>query len=321
MFCRHHYQYTQGYFVCVKCRKIKRQPATRWGRRKRKRVGIIVGVIAVAVIGILLFYPSTTHPTYVTIPIPNLPPQISTPLRSVEPQIIKTISNLSNSIPQNPTIQAPTTPQPDITTPMVKPTISISELEQKIHSGINLQRQNQGLKPLVYDNKIADIAREHSQDMATRNYFEHDTPEGVSPAQRGINAGYPSCGDRQAIADSQEYDTLSKQFQATGNTDQNLYSQLQVLYSKVNSEISNGMIFEGFAENIEQNNLYDSVEYIDGVPFYHWLDENQLSDSIVQTWMGSEGHRQNILTPAYYSEGIGIAIASDDKVYVTEDFC
>lgn len=271
--------------------------------------------------GFLIFY-SNIHTKYVTIPLPTLPTPISGPLRSIDPQIIKTISNLSNSIPLSPTIQPPATPPPAITTPVItKHTISIAELEQKIHDGINLQRQNQGLTPLVYDIKITDVARQHSQDMVARNYFEHDSPEGVTPAQRGINAGYPTCGNKQAIADSQEYDVLSKQFQATGNTDQNLYNQLQVLYAKVNSEISNGMLFEGFAENIEQNNMYDSIEYINGVPFYHWLTEDQLAGSVVQTWMGSEGHRQNILTPAFYSEGIGVAIASDDKVYITEDFC
>jgi uncharacterized protein YkwD len=320
MFCKHHYQYTQGHFVCAKCGKTQWQQKTHW-KKSRKRPIVIVGIITIVVIGFLIFY-SNIHTTYVTIPLPKLPTSISTPLHSIEPQIIKTISNLSNSIPRSPSIQLPTIQAPSITAPVItKPEISITDLEQKIHDGINLQRQNQGLSPLIYDSKIADVARAHSLDMATRNYFEHDTPEGVTPAQRGTDAGYTTCGDRQAIADSNEYNTLSKEFQATGNTDQNMYNQLQVLYTKVNSEISNGMLFEGFAENIEQNNLYDSVEYIDGVPYYHWLTEDQLADSVVQTWMGSEGHRHNILTPAFYSEGIGVAIASDDKVYITEDFC
>ncbi|MDE1844954.1 MAG: CAP domain-containing protein [Thaumarchaeota archaeon] len=313
--CRHHYEWYDGKLRCARCGHRK------WLTYgvKRKITTVIIGtVVLVAVflayqnIGLITNNVNHTQETLVK-QLPNLTAQFSAPLHSVEPQIIKTVSNLSNSIPH--TIQEP------ITVPMLKPKISISELELKIHNGINQQRQDQGLNPLVYDSKIADVARIHSQDMATRNYFEHDTPEGVSPSQRGINAGYSSCGDRQAIADSQEYDRLSKQFEATGNTDQNMYNQLQILYNKVNSEISNGMLFEGFPENIEENNLYDYIEYTDGVPFYHWLSEDQLSDSIVQTWMNSSGHRHNILTPAYYSEGIGVAIASDNKVYITEDFC
>ena len=236
--------------------------------------------------------------------IPNITKQISTPIQSVAPQIINTVSNAPKSIPQ-----------------VNKPKITISDLELKVHNGINAQRQSRGLSPLVYDDKIATIAREHSQDMINRNYFAHDTPDGISPSQRGIDAGYHDCGDRQAIRDSQEYDRLTKQFEATGNTDQVLYSQLQALYTKVTSETSNGMIFLGFPENIEQNNLYDSVEYIDGIPIYHWLSEDQLSSSIVDVWMNSPGHRENILTSAYYSQGIGIAISNNDKVFITEDFC
>lgn len=35
--------------------------------------------------------------------------------------------------------------------------------------------------------KITQIAREHSQGMITRNYFKRDTPDELSPSQRGIN--------------------------------------------------------------------------------------------------------------------------------------
>ena len=280
-------------------------------RNQKNIVRIILVSISISAIAILVYQNlgtienNATHSEQVIIKqLPNLTKQISAPIQSAAPQILKSISEVPKSVPQ-----------------VSKPTYTISNLETKVHNGINVQRQNQGLQPLVYDSNIAQIAREHSQDMINRNYFEHDTPDRLSPSQRGINAGYHDCGDRQAIQDSQEYDRLSKQFQATGSTDQAMYNQLQALYNKITSETNNGMIFLGFPENIEQNNLYDSVEYIDGIPINHWLSEDQLSNSIVEVWMNSPGHRQNILTPAYYSEGIGIAISSDDKVYITEDFC
>lgn len=65
----------------------------------------------------------------------------------------------------------------------------------------------------------------------------------------------------------------------------------------------------GIAENIMQNNLYD------------WSTQEEIAQSTVSGWMGSSGHRKNILTSTYDREGIGVAIASDDKVYITEDFC
>jgi len=77
----------------------------------------------------------------------------------------------------------------------------------------------------------------------------------------------------------------------------------------------------GIAENIMQNNLYDSVTYYNGVPRYAWNSQEELAQSTVTGWMNSPGHRQNILTSTYDREGIGVAIASNDKVYITEDFC
>lgn len=77
----------------------------------------------------------------------------------------------------------------------------------------------------------------------------------------------------------------------------------------------------GIAENIMQNNLYDSVTYYNGIPRYDWNSQDEIAQSTVSGWMNSPGHRQNILTSTYDREGIGVAIASDDKVYITEDFC
>jgi uncharacterized protein YkwD len=77
----------------------------------------------------------------------------------------------------------------------------------------------------------------------------------------------------------------------------------------------------GLAENIMQNNLYDSVTYYNGIPRYDWNTQEEIAQSTVSGWMTSAGHRRNILTSTYDKEGIGVAIASDDKVYITEDFC
>ncbi len=37
--------------------------------------------------------------------------------------------------------------------------------------------------------------------------------------------------------------------------------------------------------------------------------------------MKSPGHRENILTPHWKREGIGVEIAPDDNVYITQNFC
>ena len=75
------------------------------------------------------------------------------------------------------------------------------------------------------------------------------------------------------------------------------------------------------AENIAQDNLYRSVLYRNGVPSYNWNTEDEIAASIVNGWMKSKGHRENILTPYFRREGIGLSISQDGKIYVTQNFC
>ena len=75
------------------------------------------------------------------------------------------------------------------------------------------------------------------------------------------------------------------------------------------------------AENIAQDNLYRSVQYRNGVPSYDWNTGDEIAASVVKGWMSSKGHRENILTPYFKRQGIGIAFSEDGRVYVTENFC
>ena len=85
--------------------------------------------------------------------------------------------------------------------------------------------------------------------------------------------------------------------------------------------IPSGSIIYMGAENLFQNNLYRSITYINAIPFYDWNTQTEIAQSTVSGWMSSYSHRQNILTPYWQSEGIGMAIAEDSKVYVTQNFC
>ncbi len=75
------------------------------------------------------------------------------------------------------------------------------------------------------------------------------------------------------------------------------------------------------AENIFQNNLYDRIVYVNNVPHYGWNSMEHIAETTVKGWMNSPGHRKNILTPYWRTEGIGVVVAPDDKIYITENFC
>ena len=85
--------------------------------------------------------------------------------------------------------------------------------------------------------------------------------------------------------------------------------------------VSIGRVIYTGAENILQTNLYDSVTKENGRIYYNWISQEKIAETAVEIWMKSPAHRDNILVPFFRREGLGVAIAPDGKVYVTQDFC
>jgi uncharacterized protein YkwD len=71
-----------------------------------------------------------------------------------------------------------------------KPQFDSQKIEYLVHQLTNQERKNYGLSQLVFDSEISQIARGHSQDMALREYFAHETPEGFTPTDRAEHVGY-----------------------------------------------------------------------------------------------------------------------------------
>ncbi len=73
-----------------------------------------------------------------------------------------------------------------------KPEINAQQIEYLVHEFTNQERLNHGLSQLAIDSEITQVARGHSSDMAEREYFAHETPEGLTPTDRADQKGY-SC--------------------------------------------------------------------------------------------------------------------------------
>lgn len=68
--------------------------------------------------------------------------------------------------------------------------ISVDEAAEKVMFDlVNQERVTRGIKPLVFDARLRDIARAHSADMFKRGYFSHYSPEGLTVADRCLKAG------------------------------------------------------------------------------------------------------------------------------------
>jgi len=138
-----------------------------------------------------------------------------------------------------------------VTQPVSQPKVQITptSIASALHILVNLQRANNGLPNLQWDDSLAQIALSHSNDMQKNNYFTHNDLQGQDPSYR-----------------------------------------------------------------LNCNNPRENIAWTDG----YSLDK--VSGIIIDDWMGSQLHRENILNSISTNEGIGVSITGS-HVIVTEDFC
>lgn len=163
------------------------------------------------------------------------------------------------------------------------PNYDTNAMAQSIHERVNSEREAAGRVPLAWSDDLAALSRSHSQDMIRRDFFDHVNPDGQTPTERG---------------------------QATDVSCTTIVENRQM---------------RGIAENI-----YDAAAYHtrrttqrgdETSVTYHWKTADELSETVVQGWMGSSGHRRNILNDTYQVQGIGVAVSDDLRVLVTQTFC
>jgi uncharacterized protein YkwD len=81
-------------------------------------------------------------------------------------------------------------------------------------------------------------------------------------------------------------------------------------------------VTHGLGENIFQSAVFSSVTFGSaGVRSYQWMSVDEIARQVVEGWMSSEGHRENVLKRGFERQGIGVAITAGGMVYVTQDFC
>jgi uncharacterized protein YkwD len=180
---------------------------------------------------------------------------------SVSPSTVASISGDPSQQTQTSTPSAPTT---TVTTEAATsthttatanpataaPASNANSYEQQVFALTNAQRTTNGCPVLTWNSTLATAARAHSQDMATKNYFDHNSLNGTTtPAQRLTAAGY---------------------------------------------------VWRQMAENIAAGQATPA--------------------DVVATWMGSAGHRANILNCSLKDIGVGFATGGTYGTYWTQDF-
>jgi len=65
------------------------------------------------------------------------------------------------------------------------------DVEQAVLRLTNDERIRNGLAPLAWDEHLAEVARDHSTDMAVHQFFSHTNLQGEGPTERADRHGYP----------------------------------------------------------------------------------------------------------------------------------
>jgi uncharacterized protein YkwD len=99
--------------------------------------------------------------------------------------------------------------------PVVKATAEEAGVEQRMFQRLNQDRHQRGLPPLVFDDRLADIARYHSRDMRDQGFFGHDSPTTGSAQNRIDKAGYLAMETRENVALAPDVDTAQDQLLAS----------------------------------------------------------------------------------------------------------
>ncbi|ABK78623.1 uncharacterized protein with SCP/PR1 domains [Cenarchaeum symbiosum A] len=285
--CSHLYVFDGGHFRCVRCGHLRQARPYKKRRAARAVPGMaLLAVLAVAgagvYLGVLHFDVSRQDieaqamGIYDAIPIDAAEDAIlgafsaetgNTLYSSIPAGAIDAAENVAAEISQYPPFRT-------------ESGFDHAAVESYIFRLTNEERVAYGIEPLYRTPEIDGIALGHSRDMYDRDYFEHETPEGLGPTGRGQEAGY-DCRKNYL-----------------------------------------GYYTYGLAENIAYGHTYSSYMQ-EGIPStYGWLaGEEDLARQLVDGWMNSPGHRENILEEKYNRIGVGVYIGESEEVYATQNFC
>jgi uncharacterized protein YkwD len=200
-----------------------------------------------------------------------------------------------------------------------RPSYDFDAIARKISDAINVERRKYGLKDLVWDDRIAQVARLHSEDQAQDN---------IELTDPNLLCVYPLIRHESWKNGFRVGDRLKAAgifFRFAGENIIAFSAATNILYRSPTLEnvaCHKLTDFEpSFGTLEERRTLFEAalrerLNYIKESPAAVWINKQWLSpDEIVSRavagWMDSLEHRENILNSAFTSSGIGIASVNE----------
>lgn len=163
------------------------------------------------------------------------------------------------------------------------PDVNIQLVEQTVLLLTNEIRKSHGISTFSGSEEIATIARQHSKDMAFRNFFAHDNPDGDDPTARARKAGFSGL---LRSPDGKSRPGLSENIGRVGR-----YASFQEI--KRDGKMIRRRI--------------------------RWHTETTMARQIVLGFMASVPHRANLLDPSKAYLGVGVHVHRE-HVFATQNF-
>lgn len=130
---------------------------------------------------------------------------------------------------------------------------SAASMERRAFDLANAQRRSRGQQPLEWDAELSRLARQHSANMASSDFFSHRNPRGMTMVDRARSQGIRG--------------------------------------------------WSALGENIAYNQGYEDP-----------------AGFVIERWMVSSKHRDNLLNARWTRSAIGVAVADDGRVFFTQLF-
>jgi uncharacterized protein YkwD len=113
-----------------------------------------------------------------------------------------------------------TLPDPGASNSSVYQNESLQNWAYAIFEGANRARRAEGLAPLEYERHLEVLAQAHARDMGLRNYFGHDTPDGVLMWDRWMAMRIPYCnwaGENTAMGQETAQEVIDQWLTSPGH--------------------------------------------------------------------------------------------------------
>ncbi|MEZ3118140.1 CAP domain-containing protein [Halobaculum sp. MBLA0147] len=176
-----------------------------------------------------------------------------------------------------------------------------TRLERRVHAAVNETRERHGRRGVAYDPDLRPVARYHSRRMVAKGELFHEAPDGEDLSER---------------LDMFDYDLIAK---GTGQRFcHDCSSDLRRFAAPAYCPACGTATLDSTLESTRAGENLAVKRY---VPRPVGTDEETAATAVVDGWLESPGHRDNLLEPSFEREAIGVVVTDERQrvcVYVTQ---